>query len=128
MPELRVADLVRSGRRAVTSGALRPGPAAGPGACYTVASRGILLRVRAKPGAREDRVLGLRAGEMLVSTRAAPEKGRANEGITRVIAGALGLRRDEVLLEHGAGAPHKTFALPAKALGALEHLVKEMGP
>jgi uncharacterized protein YggU (UPF0235/DUF167 family) len=91
-----------------------------------MAARGILLRVRGKPGAREDRVVGVRGEELVVSTRAAPERGKATEAIARTIADALGLRRDEVALEHGASTPRKVFALPGRALGALEAMLQEL--
>ncbi len=94
--------------------------------CYTRSARGILLRVRGKPGAREDRIVGVRGEELLVSTRAAPEKGKANEAIGRTIAEALGLRRDEVTLERGAGSPRKVFALPGRARAALEAMILEL--
>ena len=89
---------------------------------YTVNDRVVLLRVKAKAHAREDRVLGARADELLVSVRAAAEKGKANAEIIRVIAKALGIPRHSVTLKSGASAPHKVFQLPAEAAGALQRL------
>ena len=40
------------------------------------------LNVKAKPGARQDAVFGVRGGELLVAVRAVAEKGRANTEIT----------------------------------------------
>ena len=60
----------------------------GEPAFFTVGERGVLVRIKAKPHAREDAVVGVRGGELLVSVRAAPEKGRANEEIIRVVASA----------------------------------------
>jgi uncharacterized protein len=90
---------------------------------YTVRSKEISVRVKAKPGARQDGVLGVRAGELLVAVRAVAEKGRANAEITRLLAGRLGLPRDSVVLKTGGGAPHKVFVLPLSAAPALERLV-----
>ncbi len=48
------------------------------------------LRVRAQPGARRDAVVGRMAdGCWKVSVRAAPERGRANRALERLLARAL---------------------------------------
>ena len=86
---------------------------------YTVNERGVMLRVKAKAHAREDRVLGARAGELLVSVRAPAEKGKANAEIIRVIAKALGIPRGSVTLKSGAASPHKVFEIPLAAAAAL---------
>ncbi len=86
---------------------------------FTVGAKAVLLRVKAKPGAREDRVLGVRNGELLVSVRAAPEAGKANIAIAKVIAEHFGLRKVDVVLKSGAGAPRKVFELPLSCLAAL---------
>ena len=90
--------------------------------CYSVGARGISLRVRARPGARADRVAGIRGGELLVEVRAPAEKGKANQEIVKLLAKALGVPRDTVTLKIGAGSHHKVFHLPVEARGALEKL------
>lgn len=67
-------------------------------------------------------MLGARAGELLVSVRARPEKGRANTEVIRTIAEALGISRTDVVLKRGGGSQHKVFHLPPAALRALEAL------
>src|ERR1700690_1245545 len=89
---------------------------------YTKNDRVVLLRVKAKAHARGDRVLGSRAGELLISVRAAAEKGKANAEIVRVIAKALGIPRDSVTLKSGAASPHKEFEIPLAAAAALVRL------
>jgi uncharacterized protein (TIGR00251 family) len=93
-----------------------------PGACYTVKDTTLLLRVKAKAHAREDGVLGVRAGELAVSVRAPAEKGKANEEIIRVLAKALGLPRKGVVLKSGGSSPHKVFEVPLAAAAALRRL------
>ncbi len=88
-------------------------------AFFSVGAGAIVLRVKAKPHAREDAVLGVRAGELLVAVRAAAEKGRANAEIVRVLAKSLGVPRDGVVLKSGVGAPHKVFVVPLEAAAAL---------
>lgn len=99
---------------------MTPGPA--DESFYTIADRGVLLHVKAKPHARADAVLGVRGGELLVSVRAAPEKGRANEEIIRVVAESLGLSRASVSLKSGGSSPRKVLLLPREAAEAVRRL------
>jgi uncharacterized protein len=83
----------------------------------------VLLRVKAKPHAREDGVLGVRAGELLVAVRAPAEKGKANAEVIRVIARELGLSRESVVLKSGGSSPHKIFIVPSEAVPSLQKLL-----
>jgi uncharacterized protein YggU (UPF0235/DUF167 family) len=83
---------------------------------------GVTLMVRVKSGAREDAVLGVRAGELLVSVRARPEKGKANTEVIRLLARELCVSRDEVVLKRGGALPRKAFALPASVVPMLRRL------
>ena len=100
--------------------------AAMPEGFFTVRSRCIFLRVKAKPGAREDSVLGVRGAELLVSVRVPPEKGKANAEIARVLAKALGVSRDEVVLKLGGSSAHKIFTVPLGAAAALGKMVSSV--
>jgi uncharacterized protein len=86
---------------------------------------GVSLRVKAKPGGRKDAIVGVRGNELVVEVRAVAEKGRANEGIVRILAGALAVPRSSVVLKLGAGSSHKVFQLPADAEQALRRMEKE---
>lgn len=86
---------------------------------------GVTLMVRVKPGAREDAVLGVRAGELLVSVRARPEKGKANIEVIRLLSAELGISRARVVLKRGGASPRKVFALPASAVPALQRLERK---
>lgn len=92
----------------------------------TVRDRDILLRVRAKPGARADRVAGVRGDCLHVEVRAAPERGKANEAVARVLANTLGIAVSAIALKTGGSAPRKTFVLPREALPALRRLEGEL--
>ena len=87
---------------------------------FSVQGNHLTLRVKAKPGARQDAVLGVRGAELLVSVRAVAEKGRANAEIAKVIAKALGVPRDSIVLKLGGASPHKVFQVPAEAAAALQ--------
>lgn len=89
---------------------------------YTIGAGAVTLRVKAKPHSREDAVLGPRAGELVVAVRAVAEKGKANAEIVKVLAKALGVGREQVVLKSGGGAPHKIFVVPLEAGAALARL------
>jgi len=89
------------------------------GSFFTARGEWVSLNVKAKPGARQDAVLGVRGGELLVAVRAVAEKGRANVEIARVIAKSLGVPRDSVVLKRGGASPHKVFEIPLEAAARL---------
>jgi uncharacterized protein YggU (UPF0235/DUF167 family) len=89
---------------------------------FSVQGDHLTLRVKAKPGARQDAVLGVRGTELLVSVRAVAEKGKANAEIARVLAKELGMPKDSIVLRLGGASPHKVFQVPVGAVEALRHL------
>ena len=95
------------------------------GEFFTSNGNVVSVNVRAKPGARQDAVLGIRAGELVVSVRSVAEKGKANDGIIRVLARTLGVPRDSVTLRRGAVSPHKVFHVPLEALVELQRIARE---
>jgi hypothetical protein len=64
-------------------------------------------------------VAGVRGDALLVEVRAAPERGKANAAVARVLADALGLAVAAVGLKTGGAGSRKTFVLPLAALPAL---------
>jgi uncharacterized protein YggU (UPF0235/DUF167 family) len=90
--------------------------------CYRLTADRIALKVKARPGAPRDGIIGARGGELLVSVRAIAENGKANREIVRVLADALSLRKDQVILKLGAGTAHKVFELPLSSLETLKKL------
>jgi hypothetical protein len=94
-----------------------------PGAsCFTIGRAGISLRVKARPGAEKQAVVGVHGGELVVSVRAAAEKGKANAAIARVLARSLGIHSDSVVLKIGGASRHKVFQLPLEAAAALRRI------
>ena len=70
---------------------------------------GIVLRVKAQPGARRNGVVGEQAGALKVSVTQAPEKGKANDAIIDVLTRSLELKRSQVELKSGVTSSRKTF-------------------
>jgi uncharacterized protein len=80
---------------------------------------GVVLPVRAQPGARKNAVLGERAGALRVAVSAGPEKGKANAAIVRVLAEALGCKASQVALLSGETSREKTFLVSGVDPGEL---------
>ena len=74
-------------------------------------ANGCTLRLRVKPGARKDAVLGVYGGALKVSVKAAPERGRANEAVTALLAAGLALPRDHVTVVSGRASRDKTVRI-----------------
>ncbi len=72
---------------------------------------GVLLRIKAVPGASRDQIVGVLGDRLKVRVSAPPEGGRANEAIVRLLASALGVARPRVELVSGKRRPEKTFRI-----------------
>ena len=66
-----------------------------------------LLNVKARPGAKQDRIRGVAEGLLLVDVAAAPEDGKATERLLRFLAARFGVARRDVALVSGAHARWK---------------------
>ena len=62
---------------------------------------GVLMAVRAQPGARKNAVTGEHGGALKVAVTAPPEDGRANAALVELLRDWLGLKRSEVELATG---------------------------
>lgn len=93
---------------------------------------GIILGVRAQAAGKTNAIRGTHAGMLKVSVTVAPEQGKANDAILRVLADALQLKPRDIRLTSGATKPIKHFLLLGLSLPdahtrieqALEQLTK----
>ncbi len=69
------------------------------------------LRLRVSPGAGRAQIVGRQGDAWKVRVTAAPEQGRANEAVLRLLAEALALPRDAVSLVSGHGGRDKIVEL-----------------
>jgi uncharacterized protein (TIGR00251 family) len=81
---------------------------------------GIVLSVRAQPGARKTGVLGEQAGALKVAVTAPPEDGRANKALIEALRELLGLKRSQIELLSGERARGKRFLIRGQAKHELE--------
>lgn len=72
---------------------------------------GLVLAVRARPGARVSAVLGEHDGALRVAVAQVPEKGKANAAVARALADALGCKPSQVELLTGPTSRAKTFLI-----------------
>ncbi|MGD9724610.1 MAG: DUF167 domain-containing protein [Pirellulales bacterium] len=70
---------------------------------------GTLLPVKAHAGARRNALDGEQAGALAVSVTQAPEKGKANKAIIKILAEVLDLRKSQLELVAGETSPMKRF-------------------
>lgn len=83
-------------------------------------AEGLLLPVRAQPGARREGVLGERNGALKVAVRAPPEDGRANLALVELLREILGLKRAQLELLSGAASRDKQFLVRGLTKAELE--------
>jgi uncharacterized protein len=69
------------------------------------------LRLRVSPGAGRAQIVGRHGDAWKVRVTAAPEHGRANEAVLRLLAEALALPRDALSLVSGHGGRDKIVEL-----------------
>lgn len=68
---------------------------------------GVEIPLLVVPGASRERVLGEHDGRVRVAVTAAPEAGKANRAVIRLVAGVLGVRRNALELTAGATSRRK---------------------
>ena len=73
--------------------------------------KGVRLRLRVKPGGRHQRLIGAYGGALKLEVSAAPEKGRANAAVIRLLSDVLGLQRSQVEIVAGASSQGKIAVL-----------------
>ncbi len=74
-------------------------------------AEGILLPVRAQPGAKKNGIRGEQSGMLKVCVTQVAEKGKANRTLAEVIAKGLGLKMYQVELFSGDTHAQKKFLI-----------------
>ncbi len=77
----------------------------------TTTTAGLILLVRASPGAKRDGLLGEHAGALKVAVSAPPDKGKANEAIIDLLSKKLALAKSSITLVSGATSRQKKFCI-----------------
>ncbi len=74
-----------------------------------VRSDGVVLAVKAQPGARRNAIVGTHGGMLKVAVTAAPEAGKANEAIRQLLSEALHISSGSIQLVSGQTNRQKKF-------------------
>ncbi len=82
--------------------------------------QGVLLPVRAQPGARRQAIRGVQAGALRVAVTQVAEKGKANRAVAGALCDALGLKRSQLELVAGAHATEKKFLVRGLSVAELD--------
>lgn len=87
---------------------------------------GVVLPVRAQPGARRSGIQGEQAGMLKVAVTAAPEKGKANKAIIEVLSKELALRKSQFELLTGETSQQKRFLVRGVTVAALTAILSQL--
>ena len=79
---------------------------------------GVLLPVRAQPGARRNGVIGVHNGRLKVAVTQVAERGKANDVVLLVLAESLALRRSQ--LELVAGTTNRDKMVLVRGINVVE--------
>ena len=89
---------------------------------------GILLPIHVAPGASRSRVTGELDGRLKIAVAAAPERGKANQAVLKLLAKALELRKSQLSIVAGTTSRRKTVEVQdlteAELLVKLEAVLK----
>ena len=66
------------------------------------------MPIHAQPRARKNGIVGVHAGRLKVAVTQAPERGKANTALLKVLAKGLGLKASQVQLVAGETSQQKT--------------------
>jgi hypothetical protein len=85
---------------------------------------GVLLPVRAQPGASASGVRGEQNGMLKVAVTQIAEKGKANKALVEALAKGLGLKRSQFELAGGATQSEKKFLVRGVTLEELRDRIQ----
>ena len=85
-----------------------------------------ILTIKVIPGASRDRIAGKLGDAIKVQVSAAPERGKANDAVINLIAGLLGLRRNEIQIARGHAQPRKVLQINGIDQQTLDQRISEL--
>jgi uncharacterized protein (TIGR00251 family) len=89
---------------------------------YRETPEGIILNIRAQPGARKDEIIGLFADSIKIRVTAPPERGKANEAIIELLADKLGLKKSAIKVISGETSRDKKVLVQGVSQSELKAL------
>ena len=89
------------------------------------AGDGVILPIQAQPKARHSGINGVHAGRLKITVTEAPEKGKANKAIIKLLATALRIKRSQLSIVSGAASSHKKCLVRDVAIDDLRRRILE---
>ena len=74
-------------------------------------SDGVILPIRAQPGAHRNELRGEQGGMLKVCVTQSPEKGKANKAVVELLSKSLGLKKSQIELIAGETSHQKRFLI-----------------
>ncbi len=68
---------------------------------------GIIVSVKVQPNASKDRVVGEHANQIKIAVTVAPEKGKANKAVIKILSQRLGIKSSDMQIISGQTARDK---------------------
>lgn len=82
--------------------------------------QGVILPVRAQPGARRPAIRGAQTGALRVAVTQVAEKGKANRAVADALCDALHLKRSQLELVAGSHSTDKKFLVRGLSVAELD--------
>jgi uncharacterized protein len=83
-------------------------------------AEGVILPVRAQPGARKNAILGEQNGALKLAVTAPADQGKANKALVELLAEILSLKRSQIELLKGEKSREKRFLIRGLNLADLQ--------
>jgi len=81
---------------------------------------GVEFAVKATPSAKRNEIRGVFSGALKVHVTAAPEKGKANQAIIKLLSKELGVAKNQIELVSGGTSSLKKFVVAGMSEAVLE--------
>ncbi len=85
---------------------------------------GIVVSVKVQPNASKDRVVGEYADQLKIAVTVAPEKGKANKAVIKVLSKSLGVKSSDIEILSGETSRDKKVFMKDITLENLYKLIK----
>ena len=69
------------------------------------------FKVKVVPGSSRNEIVGWLGDALKIKVMAPPQKGRANEAVVELLAAALGIATDDIIVVSGHSSPAKVVAV-----------------
>lgn len=76
-----------------------------------LSGRTVLLRLRIRPGGRRNQIIGVHGGALKCQVTAAPERGKANHAVLRLLTHSLNLPKGSIEIVAGTTSHDKTVSI-----------------